>query len=127
MNQLSIELLMNYLQREDFKLMSTHSKLCYPIIKRICKKMHIGIKFPSIKIHGDIIIDGHHRYLASVIAGVKLETIPTGISSASIVVPWSEVKLIMDDWDTVAKIKMLNELDATFNGINVDIITDLFH
>ena len=125
MNPIDIELLMKLFQGEDLKLKSTHQKLCVPIVLRIYKKMLIGIKFPSLKIHGDLMIDGHHRYLASMLAGIPLDTVPTGKSSATSVTKWSEVMLVLDDWDTEAKIKMLNEIDASFNGIAVELLTEL--
>lgn len=124
-NQVFNELLMNLLKGNDFTLKSTHDRLCVPIIFRIYKKMLLGIKFPSIKINGDSIIDGHHRYLASLLAAKTLETSPTGKSSAAIVTKWSEVVLISEDWDTVAKIHMLNVIDANYNGIGVDDLTEL--
>ena len=125
MNPIDIELLMKLFHGEDLKLKSTHQKLCVPIVLRIYKKMLIGIKFPSLKIHGDLIIDGHHRYLASMLAGIPLDTVPTGKSSATLVTKWSEVMLVLDDWDTDAKIKMLNEIDAIFNGIAVELLSEL--
>lgn len=125
MNPVFNELLMDLLKGDDLTLKSTHDRLCLPIILRIYKKMLLGIKFPSIKIHGDLIIDGHHRYLASMLAGKTLGTSPSGKSSATIVTKWSEVILIAEDWDTVAKIQMLNVIDANYNGIDVDDLTEL--
>ena len=45
--------------------------------------------------------------------------------SATLVTKWSEVMLVLDDWDTEAKIKMLNEIDASFNGMAVELLTEL--
>ena len=77
MKQISTEFVLEYLSESEKDLKSTHSILCFPIINRIYKKMSIGIKFPSIKVDGDLIIDGHHRYLASLLAGKTLDTIPS--------------------------------------------------
>ncbi len=87
--------------------------------------MSIGIKFPSIKVDGNLIIDGHHRYIASLLAGTTLDTVPSSKTSATIVIEWDTVILVTEDWDTDAKIKMLNEEDANFNGIEIDKITEL--
>jgi len=54
--------IINFLGQTQIELKSTHNKLCIPIIKRMCLKMLNGIKFGDIKVCGDIIIDGHHRY-----------------------------------------------------------------
>ena len=87
--------------------------------------MSIGIKFPSIKVDGNLIIDGHHRYIASLLAGTTLDAVPSSKTSATIVIEWDTVILVTEDWDTDAKIKMLNEEDANFNGIEIDKITEL--
>lgn len=87
--------------------------------------MSIGIKFPSIKVDGDLIIDGHHRYLASLLVGCKLDTAPSIKTSATVEFEWNKVVLDDDDWDTDAKIRMLNEEDAKYNGIKIDKITEL--
>ena len=87
--------------------------------------MSIGIKFPSIKADDDLIIDGHHRYLASLLVGVTLDIVPSIKTSVTIVSEWNDVTLDTDDWDTEAKIKMLNEEDAKYNGIKADKITEL--
>ena len=87
--------------------------------------MSIGIKFPSIKVDGDLIIDGHHRYVASLLAGKALETVPSIKTTATVVSEWNAVTIDVNDWDTEAKIRMLNEEDANFNGIDIDEITKL--
>ena len=73
MNQITKEIILDYLQNNQIELQSTQTKLCLPIINRLCKKMDTGIKFPSVKVVDDLIIDGHHRYLASILVDVKLE------------------------------------------------------
>ena len=125
MQQITKEFVLEYLKESEKDLKSTHAKLCFPIINRIYKKMSIGIKFPSIKVDGDLIIDGHHRYIASLLAGITLDTIPSSKTSATVVIGWDAVVLVTDDWDTDAKIRMLNEQDANFNGIDIDKITEL--
>ena len=87
--------------------------------------MSIGIKFPSIKADGDLIIDGHHRYLASLLAGLTLEIAPSLKTSATVHFEWNVVIIDADDWDTETKIKLLNEEDANFNGIEIDKISEL--
>ena len=125
MQEISKEFVLIYLKEGENNLKSTHARLCFPLIKRIYKKMSIGIKFPSIKVDKDLIIDGHHRYVASLLSGTKLDTIPYSKTSATVVIDWDAVILDTDDWDTEAKIKMLNEKDAEFNDIQIDKINKL--
>ena len=63
--------------------------------------------------------------MASLLAGTKLDTIPSSKTSATVVYDWDTVILFTDDWDTDEKIKMLNEKDAKFNGIEIEKITEL--
>jgi len=90
------------------------------IIQRLFKKMLIGIKFSSIKVCGDLIIDGHHRYLASRLAKFNLENVTTLKPSSIEVIDWISIEYTDIDWDTPAKIKMLNEEDARFNNMTSD-------
>ena len=107
------------------ELKSTHGRLCLPIINRLYKKMSIGIKFSGIKVADNLIIDGHHRYLASLLTNYELERIPSNTTSATVVTDWSLVEFVDEDWDTEAKIKMLNELDAKYNNIPLEDIAAL--
>lgn len=110
---------------DKVKLKSTQTKLCIPIVLRIYNKMRIGIKLRGIKLEGDLIIDGHHRYIASLLAEYALESIPSNSTSATTVTKWDEVELVESDWDTSAKILMLNEQDASYNDISLEKLVDM--
>jgi hypothetical protein len=125
MEPLSLELLLNFVKKNNIDLKSTHERLCFPILNRLYKKMRIGLKFSAIKVDGDLIIDGHHRYLASLLADVHLEKHPSQRTSATKVTEWDVVAFAEDDWDTHAKILFLNELDACYNGITLEKINEL--
>lgn len=79
--------------------------------------MIVGIRFFEIKVQNGIICDWHHRYLASLLAKYEIERIPS-VATAE-VVDWNVVVFVEDDWDTIAKIQMLNEKDAEFNNIPI--------
>lgn len=42
--------LLELINQGELTLLSTHERLCFPIIERIAKKMSIGIVFPSISV-----------------------------------------------------------------------------
>ena len=107
-------------QLEKAKLKSTHHKLSIPIINRIRKKMEYGIKFDSIRVNGDLIIDGHHRYVSSILANFNdLEVVSYPKTSATKKYKWSEVVFLDEDWDTKEKIKRLNQIDASYNNLSL--------
>ncbi|MFM9838354.1 MAG: hypothetical protein ACKVOQ_08830 [Cyclobacteriaceae bacterium] len=112
--------LIRLMQNEKLTLISTHERLCFPIIERIAKKMSIGLMFSSISVDENLIVNGHHRYLASLLVGYNLDQVPCPKTTAKEPVDWKLVKLVDDDWDTDAKIRMLNEQDARYNDLTLD-------
>ena len=125
MEKITKERIERYIQDNKIELSGTHKRLCVPIIDRIYKKMLLGLKFDPIKIDDGLICDGHHRYMASLLASVSLETRPYLKTSATIVVPWDSVSFEEQDWDTPAKIDMLNEDDAAYNEIEIKTLLKL--
>jgi hypothetical protein len=91
----------------------------------IYKKMKHGIRFSGIKVDGDLIIDGHHRYLAALVAGISLDIYPSSKTSATTEVSWNEVDFDQNEWDTEAKILMLNTIDAEYNDLSIDDLNEL--
>lgn len=125
MQPITKEYVESILKDQKITLKSTQKKLCFPIINRIYKKMKSGIKFSAIKVDENLIIDGHHRYIASIMAEVPLELIPSNKTSATIIIEWSQILLDSEDWDTTAKINMLNAIDAEFNNISFEKLDEL--
>ncbi|WP_318640269.1 hypothetical protein [Flavobacterium ardleyense] len=112
---------------EDIKdsLISTHKRLCLPLIIRMYKKMENGIKFDAIKVSESTIVDGHHRYVASVLAGQNLPTIKSATTSATIEYDWKDVEFVEEDWDTPEIIQNMNKADAEYNNMTLDQINEM--
>ena len=125
METVTKEIIEKFIQKNEIRLASTHTKLCIPVIDRIYKKMSGGIKFAGIKIDDNLICDGHHRYIASLLANFQIETLQGKRTSATSVINWQSVDFVEDDWDTAAKIKILNEQDAEFNDISLEEVIEL--
>jgi hypothetical protein len=125
MDETFYEFVQKHIENNKFDLYSSHTKICLPIVYRIYQKMIIGIRFSGIKVDKDLIIDGHHRYLASSLAGTELDRYNSVRTSSTYIVKWDHVEFDFDDWDTPAKILMLNELDAKFNNLSVQKLVSL--
>jgi uncharacterized protein (DUF433 family) len=125
MGYITIEIISENLRSKNIDLLSTHAKLSIPIINRLYKKMVNGIKFDDIKTCGDLIIDGHHRYVSSVLANIHLGRIPSSKTNATNTYDWSKVEFVDEEWDTDQKIYRLNELDAKFNKITLEQIFEI--
>jgi hypothetical protein len=122
---MNILLIEELLKCSDFELQATQHRLSFPILLRLYTKMKSGIRFEDIKVHGNLIIDGHHRYIASIVANYKLGVVPYPSTSATRSTFWREVSLDMNDWDTTAEILKHNKYDALYNSIDLSEISKI--
>ncbi|MGB0880722.1 MAG: hypothetical protein ACPGTO_09165, partial [Polaribacter sp.] len=113
------------IEKSDNTLITTQNKICLPIINRIYKKMRNGIKFDAIKVCDTLIIDGHHRYISSILTKIELDQTKSYKTSATIEYEWVDVEFVEEEWDTKHKIKRLNELDAEFNNISLEKLIEM--
>lgn len=119
MDKITKERIQSFLNENKLDLKPTQKALSIPIVNRLYHKMMYRIKFDDIKIFDDLIIDGHHRYLSAMLAGVEIGNVPTHKTSATTAYDWGSVELDEDDWDTSTKIQRLNMIDAAFNNIDL--------
>ncbi len=113
------------IEKSDHIMITTHNKLSLPIIRRIYKKMINGIKFDDIKVCGICIIDGHHRFVSSILAEIKLDEAKSSKTKATIEYKWEDVDFVEEEWDTPEEIRRLNELDAKFNNLPIEKINEI--
>lgn len=91
----------------------------------MCQKMSNAIKFDDIKICDDLLIDGHHRYVSSLLTNTQITSVPTQKTSATLPFDWTNIEFDEDDWDTELKIQYLNEQDAKYNNIEIDVLKQI--
>ena len=87
--------------------------------------MENGIKFDAIKVSDTTIVDGHHRYVASVLAGHHLPVIKSATTSATIEYDWNDVEFVEEDWDTPEIIQKMNQADAEYNNMTLEQINEM--
>jgi hypothetical protein len=95
LKDITLEILKELFASRTPSLLATQKRLCLPVINRIYKKMRAGIFFSGIKVNDDCICDGHHRYIASVLAGYQIDQQPGVLASAHEKISWKDVVLIM--------------------------------
>ncbi len=100
------------MQMEEYEFLPTQNKLCFPILQRLYLKMLIGVQFPPILIKGNQIINGHHRFIASQLAGIKLDSIPWEASKGTSIFRWDEITIDQIDWDTTEAIRAYHLEDS---------------
>lgn len=127
MSDLKIETVKKYLKENTFEFNPTQNKICYPILNRLYKKLHIGVCFKEIKVEENegLIIDGHHRFIASKIAEINIDTFPSLKTSATRIYTWFDIEIVENEWDTKERIEYLNELDAELNDLDINMLNSL--
>lgn len=125
MERITREIVDEFIKDNEFELLPSQPKLCIPIIDRIYKKINGGIKFPGIKVEGDVICDGHHRYFAAKLAKVHIDIVPGIKTAASLITRWNSITFEEDDWDTQLEIIQNIEQDAAFNDMTIEMILEM--
>ena len=125
MIEITLKEIKRFIDNKEIALTSTHHKLSLPVIKRIYKKMVNGIKFDDIKICENLVIDGHHRYISSLLAKIEIGKIKSLKSSATKECKWNDIEFDENDWDTISKIQYLNEKDAEYNQVDIETINNI--
>lgn len=87
--------------------------------------MENGIKFDDIKVCDNLIIDGHHRYLSSLIMNLDIGQVFSHKTSATELTEWGAIEFDENDWDTLSKILYLNEQDAKYNRMDVEFLNQI--
>lgn len=118
--------LIDLVNNRSFELMPSQTSVSYPIIQRISRKMEVGILFPSVQIaEGSVIVNGHHRYLASLLTNFELTFVECPLSLAKTVTQWKFVRIVDEDWDSEYGIIRHNETDARYNNMNIEQLLNL--
>ena len=126
MDNLNKQFILDVIGKSENTLLATQKKLCLPIINRIYKKMKFGIKFDDIKVYDNtLIMNGHHRYICSLLANIEIDRAISSKTSATVVHYWKDVEFVEEEWDTESKIKKMNELDAEFNNLTIEKIIEI--
>jgi len=83
----------------DAPLQSTQSAVSMPAIQRYVNRTMSGEVAPAIKVDGNLIVDGHHRYVAGRITGIEPAQQPATAPASARVYNWvTEVAKDILDW-----------------------------
>lgn len=120
MELITLEGFKNYLKSDVFKLQPTQKKLCFPIIQRIYHKMKVGVQFDNIRVKDDLVINGRHRYICSLLSNKGIDISPWSRPSPIIVCSWREIEIDLFDWESKEEIEHHNRMDAFKSGLNIN-------
>jgi len=98
--QISLKEIEEFLKEktDDAKLLATQKRISGPMIQDYHKKLGEGKIPPPIKIENNLIIEGHHRYLAGMIFGKLPESIPWTAPFSVDKIFWKEIIVDEIDW-----------------------------
>ncbi len=125
MRKISLKNVRDLLDSGSLGLIATQGEICLPILRRIYKKMKLGIEFEHIRVNDSRIVDGHHRYVCSILSETEIGINDWPIPSSAINCNWAAVIINEDDYEDAEMIQKHNLRDAELNDVDISILNDL--
>jgi len=125
MREISLKNVRDLLDSGSLELVATQVEICFPILQRIYKKMKLGITFDNIRVNGSRIVDGHHRYICSILSEIEIGKNVWPIPSTAVNFSWDEVIINEDDYENAEMILKHNIRDAELNDVDISVLNDL--
>lgn len=108
---LTKEIVEELLKENSFEYVSSQKKICYPKLERIFRRLSEGKDLHPIKFAENRIVEGHHRYLCSILLKKTIEMVKGGNNlSHKISYPWNQVMIDEIDWDSPDEINKYQKL-----------------
>tara|TARA_B110000967_G_C18880067_1_gene560530 strand:+ start:1222 stop:1599 length:378 start_codon:yes stop_codon:yes gene_type:complete len=125
MDEINIKTVVDLVKSGSLKFTATQSAINLPILQRIYKKMKLGIRFDNIRVNNSRIIDGHHRYICSILSESEIGIDEWRIGFTAVDHEWSTITVVENDYEDKDQIRAHNERDAEINGVDISIFNDL--
>lgn len=125
MDEITLKTVEVLVKSGSLELSATQGAINLPILQRIYKKMKLGIRFDNIRVNNSRIIDGHHRYICSILSETQIGTDEWGIGSTAVDHEWSTITVVEIDYENEEQIRAHNERDAEINAVDISIFNDL--
>ncbi|NER13529.1 hypothetical protein GWK08_08785 [Leptobacterium flavescens] len=125
MQEITLEDIRSLLDSGSLELIAIQREVCLPILQRIYRKMKFGIKFENIRVNNSRIVDGHHRYICSILSNIEIGINDWPISSTVVNYSWNEVIINEEDYESQEMILEHNNRDAELNNVDVSVLNDL--
>jgi hypothetical protein len=101
---LTIEAVQEHLKRTNLSFSASQTKVSFPILYRIHRRLQEGKRFDPIKVADGTIMNGHHRFICLSILGIDVEWEKgTKNLTATQNVSWSEMIIDHGDHDSDEK------------------------
>lgn len=120
MKEITVQDVQNLLVSNILDLKACQSRICFPHLKRMHRKMQLGVWFNNIQVANKNIVEGHHRYICRNLLNNEIVISDWTISFSTVNYDWNDVQIDENDWYLPNEIKEQNENDAKDYGINID-------
>jgi len=125
MNQISAERVKELLDSGKLDLLPTQTAINLPIIKRICSKLQYGIHIDNIRVVGNIISNGHHRYICFKLLEIEVGIDDWTLNHSDVTYRWEDVQINELEIETPEMIEYHNIRDSEYNSVPIDILRNL--
>ena len=89
-----------FLSTTQLKQKPSQSAVSYPILTRILNILQQNKRFSYIKVHDEIIIDGHHRFICYCYLKIPIEISKNGNNPSALNLEWNSILVDNIDYDS---------------------------
>jgi hypothetical protein len=101
MHEITFEQVKLFIETKPLKFKPGQSKISYPIIVRIQRRLQDVHSFSNIKVHNNTINDGHHKFISLSLLNMEIFHDAAGENlTKQAEITWKDVKLDYEDYDT---------------------------
>lgn len=88
--------------------------------------MMLGISFKDIKCENDLLVDGHHRYICSILANKKIGIRPYKAPHSAIIYEWKNLNITDKDYDSDKERNKHNLRDSIAHSADTQTFNKVF-
>ena len=96
-NIITVDLIRATLKNAELK--PSQRRISLPMVLDYFKLLEHGSAAPHIKVSdNELIIEGHHRYIAGILFGKLPDHVPGTRAFSAIIYEWAEIDIDLNDW-----------------------------
>ncbi|MDR6734908.1 hypothetical protein [Sphingobacterium sp. 2149] len=110
--ELTKENFIKFIKEHSFEYKTAQKSLCFAIIERMYRRCKMDYYFKDVKVCSEkgIVVDGNHRYLAYLLAGVSYDVVQWTSSRSDEPVEYKSLVIdLSKDWDCNGNQKFIDD------------------
>jgi hypothetical protein len=98
--ELDMESFKKFIKTAPHKYLTAQNRLCFAVIARMYRRVLNDNYFGDIKVDGNMVVEGNHRFIAYTLAGIEFEIIAGTRSHCDKIKKFNDIEIDLDhDWD----------------------------